>query len=105
MSAVCTLTAGRALIDHSPARPPRSNFHNYTLFKPYNDKAVKRYMMDISVDEPEVYGNTEWISIKIHGQSFMLHQIVIAGLKGHVRDRALIARPHVYSAKWSAWPS
>lgn len=32
-------------------------------------------MIDISVAEPEVYGDIEWISVKIHGQSFMLHQI------------------------------
>jgi tRNA U38,U39,U40 pseudouridine synthase TruA len=33
-------------------------------------------MIDIDVAEPQVYGNIEWLSVKIHGQSFMLHQIV-----------------------------
>lgn len=78
-----------------------SNFHNYTLFKPYNDKSVKRYMIDITVDEPEVYGNTEWISIKIHGQSFMLHQIVSLRAKrwGRLTEQEL-----GFSARWSVSP-
>ena len=27
------------------------------------------------IDDPAVYGNTEWVSVLIHGQSFMLHQV------------------------------
>jgi hypothetical protein len=33
-------------------------------------------MIDINVDEPVEHNGMEWISVKIHGQSFMLHQIV-----------------------------
>jgi tRNA pseudouridine38-40 synthase len=62
--------------DSDPHARTPSNFHNFTLFKPFNDRTVKRYMMDIDVAEPQVYGDIEWISVKIHGQSFMLHQIV-----------------------------
>lgn len=40
-------------------------------------------MLSIDVAEPEVYGNIEWISVKIHGQSFMLHQIVRSAAKRH----------------------
>jgi len=53
-----------------------SNFHNYTIGKPFNDRSVKRFMITIDVSDPTLYGDIEWISVKIHGQSFMLHQIV-----------------------------
>jgi len=51
------------------------NFHNYTVGKEYKDRSNNRYMMKIEVRDPAVYGDTEWISVRIHGQSFMLHQI------------------------------
>lgn len=53
------------------------NFHNFTLGKDFNDPSAKRFMKQITVSEPFVIGEakTEWVSIKIHGQSFMLHQI------------------------------
>lgn len=53
-----------------------SNFHNYTVGKPFNDKTVKRFMISLEVRDPQVVGDIEWISVRIHGQSFMLHQIV-----------------------------
>ena len=53
------------------------NFHNYTVGKPFKEASAIRNMKDIKVSDPFVMGNakTEWLSIKIHGQSFMLHQI------------------------------
>ncbi|KAI7874618.1 pseudouridine synthase [Mucor mucedo] len=51
------------------------NFHNYTIAKPFADPSCKRFMMDISVNEPMMIEGMEWISVKLHGQSFMLHQI------------------------------
>lgn len=51
------------------------NFHNFTLGKHYNEDSSRRYMKSTSVSEPFIIEGTEWISIKIHGQSFMLHQI------------------------------
>ncbi|KAK4684269.1 tRNA pseudouridine38-40 synthase, partial [Tremellales sp. Uapishka_1] len=51
------------------------NFHNYTVGKPFNDRSVKRFMISLEVKDPVVYGEIEWISVQIHGQSFMLHQI------------------------------
>jgi tRNA pseudouridine38-40 synthase len=33
-------------------------------------------MIDIDVAEPVEHNGMEWLSVKIHGQSFMLHQIV-----------------------------
>ena len=32
--------------------------------------------MSLEVKEPQVVGEIEWLSVQIHGQSFMLHQIV-----------------------------
>lgn len=51
------------------------NFHNFTNGKSYKDPSAKRYMKSFKVSEPFLIEGTEWISIKIHGQSFMLHQI------------------------------
>ncbi|CCK69858.1 pseudouridine synthase PUS1 KNAG_0D01060 [Huiozyma naganishii CBS 8797] len=53
------------------------NFHNFTLGKDFKDPSAIRFMKEIKVSEPFVIGDaqTEWVSIKIHGQSFMLHQI------------------------------
>lgn len=53
------------------------NFHNFTLGKDFKESSAIRFMKEIQVSEPFVIGeaHTEWISIKIHGQSFMLHQI------------------------------
>ena len=48
-------------------------------------------MLSIDVAEPEVYGNIEWISVKIHGQSFMLHQIVRSAAKRR-NETSLVAR-------------
>ncbi|SCU98075.1 LADA_0H10418g1_1 [Lachancea dasiensis] len=53
------------------------NFYNFTLGKEFKDPSAVRFMKEIKVSEPFVIGekHTEWVSIKIHGQSFMLHQI------------------------------
>lgn len=53
------------------------NFHNFTLGKDFKEPSAIRYMKEIKVSDPFVIGDakTEWVSIKIHGQSFMLHQI------------------------------
>lgn len=67
-----TLSRFRALIAEYKGT---HNFHNYTVGKPYNDNTVKRFMITLDVRDPAVYGDIEWISVRIHGQSFMLHQI------------------------------
>jgi tRNA U38,U39,U40 pseudouridine synthase TruA len=36
---------------------------------------VQRYIMTIDVSEPLYIDGSEWVSIKLHGQSFILHQI------------------------------
>ncbi|KAL9558987.1 hypothetical protein MBANPS3_000642 [Mucor bainieri] len=51
------------------------NFHNYTIARSFKDPAANRFMIDIHVAKPMTIGGMEWISVKLHGQSFMLHQI------------------------------
>ncbi|SCU80766.1 LAME_0B04478g1_1 [Lachancea meyersii CBS 8951] len=53
------------------------NFFNFTLGKDFKDASAVRFMKELKVSDPFVIGekDTEWVSIKIHGQSFMLHQI------------------------------
>lgn len=51
------------------------NFHNFTIGREYGDRSNQRHMIRIEVSDPAVYGDTEWISVLFHGQSFMLHQI------------------------------
>ncbi|KAI8047570.1 pseudouridine synthase [Gilbertella persicaria] len=51
------------------------NFHNYTNGKSFKDKSAQRYIMSIRVSDPIYIDGSEWVSIKLHGQSFILHQI------------------------------
>lgn len=68
------------------------NFHNFTAGRDSSDPSCKRHMKKIQVSniycnifimlirdpkvsDPVVYGETEWISVLFHGQSFMLHQV------------------------------
>ncbi|PHH75944.1 hypothetical protein CDD82_4207 [Ophiocordyceps australis] len=52
------------------------NFHNYTVQKPFTDSSAKRHIKSFQVDaKPLIIGDTEWLSLKVHGQSFMMHQI------------------------------
>ena len=52
------------------------NFHNYTIKKHFNDPSAKRHIRSFKVQrEPVIINDTEWLSLKVHGQSFMMHQI------------------------------
>ncbi|KAJ2934853.1 hypothetical protein H1R20_g2270, partial [Candolleomyces eurysporus] len=51
------------------------NFHNFTVGREFGDRSNVRFMKEIRVEDPVVHGDTEWISVLFHGQSFMLHQI------------------------------
>lgn len=51
------------------------NFHNFTLGKDFKEASARRYIIKTTVSDPFVIEGTEWVSIKLHGQSFMLHQI------------------------------
>ncbi|KAI0299306.1 pseudouridine synthase [Russula brevipes] len=50
------------------------NFHNFTVGREFSDRSTQRHMKKIEIADPVVHGNTEWISVMFHGQSFMLHQ-------------------------------
>ncbi|KAI9374013.1 pseudouridine synthase [Aspergillus egyptiacus] len=52
------------------------NFWNYTTQKTFKDPSGKRHIKSFKVNpEPIVIDGTEWLSLKVHGQSFMMHQI------------------------------
>uniref|UniRef100_A0A0P4VXG8 Pseudouridylate synthase 1 homolog n=1 Tax=Scylla olivacea TaxID=85551 RepID=A0A0P4VXG8_SCYOL len=51
------------------------NFHNFTSgIKPHDQQAI-RHVLDIECSEPFEQSGLEWITIKIKGLSFLLHQI------------------------------
>jgi tRNA pseudouridine38-40 synthase len=35
----------------------------------------------LQIADPVVYGETEWISVLFHGQSFMLHQVFVQAIQ------------------------
>lgn len=52
------------------------NFHNYTIDKTFKDPSAKRVIKAFSLDaHPIIINETEWLSFKVWGQSFMMHQI------------------------------
>jgi len=52
------------------------NFHNYTIQKSVSDPSAKRHIKSMLVNPTPIrIRDTEWLSIKVHGQSFMMHQI------------------------------
>ncbi|KAF3915299.1 hypothetical protein AA313_de0202423 [Arthrobotrys entomopaga] len=51
------------------------SFHNFTIQKTFKDPSSKRYIKTFKVSDPILIDNTEWLSLKVHGQSFMMHQI------------------------------
>ncbi|KAI1344148.1 pseudouridine synthase [Xylariaceae sp. FL0016] len=52
------------------------NFHNYTVQKSHSDPSSKRSIKSFVVNpEPIQINDTQWLSLKVHGQSFMMHQI------------------------------
>ncbi|SMR48770.1 unnamed protein product [Zymoseptoria tritici ST99CH_1E4] len=58
------------------------NYHNYTIQKTYKDPSAKRHIKSFTVNpKPILIGEgpdeekSEWLSLKVHGQSFMMHQI------------------------------
>ncbi|KAI1277669.1 pseudouridine synthase [Xylaria sp. FL0933] len=52
------------------------NYHNYTIQKSHGDPSSKRTIKSFVVNrEPIQINDTQWLSLKVHGQSFMMHQI------------------------------
>uniref|UniRef100_A0A1A9VB88 Pseudouridylate synthase 1 homolog n=1 Tax=Glossina austeni TaxID=7395 RepID=A0A1A9VB88_GLOAU len=66
------------------------NFHNFTSRKNFFDPSSKRFIMSFTCSDPFLSPqNIEFITVKVKGQSFMLHQIrkmvglTIAIVRGH----------------------
>ncbi|KAL4879063.1 pseudouridine synthase [Aspergillus karnatakaensis] len=52
------------------------NFWNYTIQKIFKDPSAKRHIKSFNLNtKPIIIDGTEWLSLKVHGQSFMMHQI------------------------------
>lgn len=52
------------------------NYHNFTVEKKFRDPSAKRVIKSFVVNpDPILINRTEWLSLKVHGQSFMMHQI------------------------------
>ncbi|CAG8660956.1 7468_t:CDS:10 [Gigaspora margarita] len=65
------------------------NYHNFTLGRSPMEKSCNRFIMSFEVGDPKILRHvcdsktndsneteeSEWLSLKVHGQSFMLHQI------------------------------
>ncbi|EEH17158.2 tRNA pseudouridine(38-40) synthase [Paracoccidioides brasiliensis Pb03] len=52
------------------------NFHNYTIQKSFREASAKRHIKSFKISsDPIIINGTEWLSLKVHGQSFMMHQI------------------------------
>ncbi|KZZ87871.1 tRNA pseudouridine synthase [Ascosphaera apis ARSEF 7405] len=52
------------------------NFHNYTIQKQFRDPSAKRHIKSFKISrDPIIINGSEWLSLKVHGQSFMMHQI------------------------------
>lgn len=52
-----------------------NNFYNYTIQKNFGDPSAKRIIKSFEISPPIIINGTEWLSLKVHGQSFMMHQI------------------------------
>ncbi|CAL8280199.1 pseudouridylate synthase 1 homolog [Gadus morhua] len=71
------------------------NFHNFTSQKSPQDPSARRYITEMSCEEPFLSGDSEFAVITVRGQSFMLHQIrkmiglVIAVIKGYAKEEVL----------------
>lgn len=51
------------------------SFHNFTSGKLMSDPSAKRYIINFWLEEPFIYKDMEFITLKITGQSFVMHQI------------------------------
>lgn len=73
------------------------NFHNFTSRKEFIDPSVKRFIMSFECEPPFIPAGTtvEFATLKIKGQSFMLHQIrkmvglTLAVVRGHTAPETI----------------
>jgi tRNA pseudouridine38-40 synthase len=52
-----------------------NNYYNFTVDKTFKDASAKRHIKSFEVLDPVIINGTEWLSVHVHGQSFMMHQI------------------------------
>lgn len=71
------------------------NFHNFTIKKEYFESNSIRNMLQLDVSEPFICHDIELVTVRIHGASFMMHQIrkMIGLLLAVVRQ---VAQPSIY---------
>jgi tRNA pseudouridine38-40 synthase len=67
-----TLENFRALLSHYKGT---KSYMNFTVANKYTGNALKRHILDFTCSEPFVVDNKEWVALRVHGQSFMMHQI------------------------------
>ena len=51
------------------------NFHNFTSGVKYHERCANRYIIKWDVSEPFLREGMEFVTLRVKGQSFMLHQI------------------------------
>ncbi|KAI9291266.1 pseudouridine synthase [Neoconidiobolus thromboides FSU 785] len=51
------------------------NFHNFTIKRQFSEQASNRFIHSFKISQPFIRDGLEWVSLKVHGQSFMMHQI------------------------------
>ena len=52
-----------------------NNFHNYTIQKASRDPSAMRHIKTFVAQDPILINGVEYLSLRVHGQSFMMHQI------------------------------
>ncbi|XP_054262505.1 pseudouridylate synthase 1 homolog [Macrosteles quadrilineatus] len=72
------------------------NYHNFTSKRLPTDPSSNRYIMNFSCGDPFVKEDLEFVTLKVKGQSFMLHQIrkmvglLIAIVRGMTASETLV---------------
>jgi len=51
------------------------NYHNFTVGKKFEEESSTRYIISFKCSDPFIRNGVEWLSLKIQGQAFMIHQI------------------------------
>ncbi|CAG9762890.1 unnamed protein product [Ceutorhynchus assimilis] len=51
------------------------SFHNFTIKKKYGDPSAKRFIKAFTCEPTFIENDVEFCTLKVHGQSFMMHQI------------------------------
>jgi hypothetical protein len=75
---------------HTPAHSSGTkSFHNFTIKRRHDDASTARYIKDVRVLDTFEHEGVEFVRILVHGQSFMLHQVIT----GQKRWRSILVSP------------